>query len=269
MSSFNNISRDFYNKLNEYGTNPFVLVVLILIIIVYYILFSFLGKFGNDSDEDDDEKGGSAIIEAILWGLFIVLIFVNGLSYFFNINVITELKNLFSQEPEINITNVVDTTDISMGVSEVYHIPGNQFTYNDANAICNAFDSDLATLDQLKNAQKQGASWCSYGWSKDHLALYPTSQNSWNFLQSKEGREYDCGIPGINGGYLPNNNIKLGANCYGVKPKESELDSEYLKSHYPKTPKEQIFDERVNYWKNRLGNVLISPFNNDKWFKLS
>ena len=83
MATFNNISQEFYNQFNNIGTNPFVLVVLIAIIIIYYILFAFLGN----NDDDEGSSGGFIIIEALLWGLFIILIFVNGLSYFFNINI--------------------------------------------------------------------------------------------------------------------------------------------------------------------------------------
>tara|TARA_B100000035_G_C20955134_1_gene533833 strand:- start:106 stop:1008 length:903 start_codon:yes stop_codon:yes gene_type:complete len=268
MALYNNISQDFYNNINNFGSNPFVLVILVFIIIIYYILFSFLGKSSTDNS-----NGGFFIIEALLWGIFIVLIFVNGLSYFFGINVITELKNLFSNEPEINISTVVDdiqdiSPDISLNVKEVYHVPGNKFSYHDAKAICNAFDGEMATYKQLNESQKKGASWCSYGWTKDQLGLYPTSQSDWNKLQEKEGHEYDCGIPGINGGYIANPYITLGANCYGVKPKKSKLESEYEnKDLYPKTKKEQLFEERVNYWRNRMGNIIISPFNHSNWYK--
>jgi hypothetical protein len=272
MSAFNNISKDFYENLNNIGTNPFVLVVLIFIIIVYYILFSFLGKFNDNDDDDDDElSGGYAIIEGLLWGIFILLIFVNGLSYFFNINVVTEVQNLFSDEPQIDIKTSSDLIgDISLNFDEVYHVPGNNFTYHDAKALCKAFDGDLATYNQLNESNKKGASWCSYGWTKDQLGLYPTSQSDWQKLQEKEGHEYDCGLPGINGGYVPNPYVKLGANCYGVKPKKSALENEYLsKELYPLTAKEMLFNQRIKYWKDRISNILISPFNHDNWFKLS
>lgn len=269
MSIFNNISQDFYNKLNDYGSNPFVLVVLIVIILVYYILFAFLGKSSSDLD-DNIPRGGFIFIESLLWGLFIILIFVNGLSYFFNINVVTEIKNILSDEPEIKIESTIDTPDICMNFKEVYHVPGNKFTYHDAKALCNAFEGELATYEQLNDAQKKGASWCSYGWTKDQLGLYPTSQSDWNKLQKKEGHEYDCGLPGINGGYIPNPHVPLGANCYGNKPKQSDLDTEYLSKQtiYPKTAKELLFEERVKYWKDRMGNILIKPFNSDNWFKV-
>ena len=276
MSLFNNITQDFYSNLNNLGSNPFVLIVLVIIIIVYYIIFSFLGKSGDD--EYNEPSSVFLIFEALLWGIFILLVFVNGLSYFFNIDVVTEVKNIFSPEPEINIktiannatiqTDNVDNTD-NTDKNEVYHIPGRRFTYHDAKAVCKAFDGEVASYNQLNESHKKGASWCSYGWTKDQLGLYPTSQSDWTKLQEKEGHKYDCGLPGINGGYVPNPHTKLGANCYGVKPKQSELEKQYLnKELFPKTIKEQLFEQRVNYWKDRISNILISPFNNNNWFKV-
>jgi CRISPR/Cas system-associated endoribonuclease Cas2 len=32
--------------------------------------------------------------------------------------------------------------------------------------------------------------------------------------------------------------------------------------------KELLFEERVKYWKDRISNILISPFNNNSWFKV-
>ena len=263
--SINNISEEFFSSLNNIGSNPFILVVLIIIILIYYILFAFLGV----SSESDSSSGGFIFIEALLWGLFIILIFVNGLSYFFGINIVTDMKDVFSEEPEIKIETTVDTSMVEIDTREVYHVPGNRFTYHDAKAICKAFDAEMATYEQLNEAQKKGASWCSYGWTKDQLGLYPTSQSNWVVLQEKEGHEYDCGLPGINGGKVANPFTKLGANCYGNKPVKSELENTLLDDTlYPKSMKELLFDERVKYWKERIGNVLISPFNSEKWYKI-
>ena len=148
MALVNNITQDFYNNLNNLGTNPFVLAVLIVIIMVYYIIFSFLGTSYDYGSMSSNRTGGHYIIEALLWGIFILLIFINGLAYFFNINIMTEFKNLFSSKPEIKITSVVDQPDISMNVNEVYHVPGNRFTYHDAKAVCKAFDGELANYNQ-------------------------------------------------------------------------------------------------------------------------
>lgn len=272
MALVNNITQDFYESLNNLGSNPFVLIVLIVIILIYYVIFSFLGtsyNYGSIPNSSSSNSGGHYIIEALLWGIFILLIFVNGLAYFFNINIMTEFKNLFSDKPEIKIKSVVEQPDISLNLNEVYHVPGNRFTYHDAKAVCKAFDGELANYNQLSEAHKNGASWCSYGWTQDQLGLYPTSQNDWTKLQTKEGHKYDCGLPGINGGYVPNPHTKLGSNCYGVKPKQSELEKEYLnKDLYPKTTKELLFEQRVQFWKDRISNVLISPFNSSNWFKV-
>jgi hypothetical protein len=272
MSLFNNITQDFFDTINSFGSNPFVLVVLVFIILIYYVIFAFLGN--STPDSDNFPKGGFIFLEAILWALLILLVFMNGLAYFFNINVVTELKDVFNEKPEIQIESTLnqnqDISGSSYDFKEVYHVPGNRFSYHDAQAVCKAFDGEIASYEQLLEEQKKGASWCSFGWTKDQLGLYPTSQNHFDKLQKKEGHEYDCGLPGINGSYVSNPHIKLGSNCYGYKPKISDLESDLLKNDelYPKTHKEKLFDKRVDYWKNRVGNILISPFNNDNWFKI-
>ena len=272
----NNIVNDFYNSVFKVGSNPFVLVILIIIIFIYYALFSSLGKESGSDYSGNERNGFVSFFEALLWALLILLIFFNGVSYFFNINVTTELKNLFSNEPQIDIKSTTHRKYVPhnpepVTKKEVYHVPGNRFTYNDAKAVCKAFDGEMASYEQIKKAQSNGASWCSYGWTQDQLALYPTSQSDFNKLKNKEGHEYDCGLPGVNGGYVPNTHLHLGANCYGVKPKKSDLEEYYFDEDnktYPKTLKEQIFDKRVEYWKDRIGNILVAPFNNDKWFKI-
>ena len=165
MSLFNNITNEFYNTINNFGSNPFVLVVLILIILIYYVIFAFLG---NSYNEDNYSSSGFVFIEGILWSLVILLVFINGLAYFYNINIVTEIKNIFKEKPEIKIESTLNQNN-PLDFKEVYHIPGNNFTYHDAKAICKAFDGDLANYDQLKKEQARGASWCSYGWTQDRL----------------------------------------------------------------------------------------------------
>lgn len=268
MTSINNISHDFFDTINNYVSNPIVLVVFVFIILIYYILFAFLGGSSNN----ESSQGSSFVVfEGLLWGLFILLIFINGIYYFYNVNILTYFNDIFSNEPEIIIEKTKDkpTKKIVLDKKEVFHVPGARFTYHDAKAVCKAFDSELATYEELQNSQINGSNWCSYGWTQDQLGLYPTSQNHFKKLQKDKEHKYDCGLPGINGGYVSNPYVKLGANCYGVKPKKSRLESEYLDNQdlYPKTRKQLLFDERVKFWKNRIGNILINPFNNDNWFK--
>ena len=101
---------------------------------------------------------------------------------------------------------------------EVFHVRDNIFRKDQAEAVCKAFDSKLASQSQLEEAYKKGADWCSYGWSKNGLALYPTQSETFKKLQQIPGRQEECGVPGVNGGFFENKNLLFGVNCYGPKP---------------------------------------------------
>jgi hypothetical protein len=105
------------------------------------------------------------------------------------------------------------------------------------------------------------------GWSDGQMALYPTQQDKWSKLQDIEGHEQDCGRPGVNGGYIANPNVRFGVNCYGFKPEISREDKIAMKMAplYPSTRREHIFDKEVDYWRNKLPTLKVSPFNNNKW----
>jgi hypothetical protein len=87
--------------------------------------------------------------------------------------------------------------------TEVFNISSNRYTYNDAEPLCKALGAELATYDQVKDAWTKGADWCNYGWVKGQMAVYPTSEETYQKTQggSEEGRQA-CGRPGINGGYF-------------------------------------------------------------------
>ena len=57
------------------------------------------------------------------------------------------------------------------GHDEVFHVPNNIYNYEEAKAICKAYDSELATYDQIEDAYNKGANWCSYGWSEGQLSF--------------------------------------------------------------------------------------------------
>jgi hypothetical protein len=144
---------------------------------------------------------------------------------------------------------------------EVFHIASNDFTFNEARNICDKYDSRLANYDEIENAYKNGANWCSYGWSKDQLALFPTQKSLFNELKQIPGHENDCGRPGINGGYFKNQNLLFGVNCYGVKPKAKKKDIDYTHAinHTP------LLDNKEKDSKSIQNKYTIAPFNKDKW----
>ena len=99
------------------------------------------------------------------------------------------------------------------------------------------------------------------------MALFPTQESTFNKLQTIEGHENDCGRPGINGGYMKNSSVKYGVNCFGKKPAITPEEANLMSSTtpYPKTEKDIAMEERVEYWKQRLNTLLVSPFNYQTW----
>jgi hypothetical protein len=150
---------------------------------------------------------------------------------------------------------------------QVFNIPGNYYTYDNAKALCAAYGADLATYKQVEDAYNKGAEWCNYGWSADQLALFPTQQNTYNELQKKPGRGNDCGRPGVNGGYIDNPNVRFGVNCYGQKPTMTSEEYHLMQTMppYPQTAEEIEFQKKVDTLKSNLDKILISPFNHNSW----
>ena len=261
------------NFLNTNMANPLIITLLVFIIIIYFVLFASLG---NNTESMNAPSSSKASLEILLWGVFLVIIIINGMNYFLNVNIITSIKNLFSGEPEIDITVERETEGQITGSStvpelkfekQVYHIPGNKYTFDNARAICKAYGNRLANYKEIENAYQNGADWCSYGWSEDQMALFPTQMERWQRLQKIEGHENDCGRPGINGGYIANPNVRFGVNCYGYRPKITSQEAEMMKNIplFPKTQKELDFQKRIEYWKNKIANIVVSPFNSNNW----
>ena len=271
----------------NYMSNNTILIVLIVIVIGYYVIFSSLGSSNNNDSfslmgDSKPENSKTTTLEILLWGVFLTLILLNGLSYFFNFNVSASLKNLFSDKPTVDLIvdpdNILgESSEYGEGVStsvpeltfkkQVFHIPNNKYTYDDAKAICRAYGGRLATYNEVEEAYENGGDWCGYGWSDGQMALFPTQFEKWQTLQKIKGHEHDCGRPGVNGGYIDNPAVKFGINCYGYKPKITQEEAERMAgtSLYPKTQKELDFEKRVRNWKDKLPDILVAPFNHTNW----
>ena len=264
--------QDYYKYITF---NPILITIIVVIIILYLLFFSSLGQ-SNIDGENGSNNGWVKILGIIIASIFIILVLVNGFNYFLNIDIITNISNLFTKHPEIDImvntpgSGGSDIVPEIKSINQVYHISDNRYSYNDAKAICKAYGSRLANYKEIKKAYRDGADWCSYGWSDDQLALFPTQYDKWERLQKIKGHENDCGRPGINGGYIDNPNVKFGINCYGHKPKITPLESELMEKTplYPVTQEELNFEKLVNYWRPRISDILVSPFNNQNWSRV-
>ena len=220
--------------------------------------------------------------------LFIVLIcvfIINFFKYVFGISLMNlmfgannELVKLWNKLPDDDSVDSVKDNSGNVVVpvldtpkEEVFHISNNLYTYDDSVAICSAFDSKLATYDQIEQAYNNGSEWKGYGWSAGQMILFPTQKDTWNELQKIKGHENDAGRPGINGGFISNNQMLFGVNCFGIKEKSTVADLNRLKHSNiepikPKTIQDEIIDAKVKYWKENKDQMLIlSSFNKDKW----
>lgn len=258
---------------NNIPINPVFILIIFVVILTYVLLFSSLGSSGTEMSSSTD-NGNGKMLGIILASVFLVLLVVNGFNYLLNIDIITTIRNIFTNKPEIDIDVQTDQPPgpepapiPELPGEEVYHIPGNHYTYDDSKALCAAYGGELADIRQLQDSYEKGGEWCSYGWSKDQMALFPTQYEHWKRLQSIEGHENDCGRPGVNGGYIDNPNVRFGVNCYGHRPKITALEAEIMEDtpDYPITRADQKFNKRVEYWKKKLEDILVSPFNPKHW----
>ena len=264
---------NMYNYLNSYILNPMVFIIILLILVAYYVFSSSLGSDSSGAPGlGNGDDVGSTVMGIIIVAILVVLIIVNAFQYFFSINVTAYIQDLFSPTTKVDI--VVDqSTYQPTSVPEikfkkqVFNIPGNYYDYDNAKAVCQAYGANLATYDQIEKAYGSGAEWCNYGWSDDQLALFPTQKKTYDRLQTIPGHENDCGRTGVNGGYIANPNVKFGINCYGNKPKITSEEDDLMKTAtpYPETAKDLAFQKRIDFWKNKVDEILVSPFNYNTW----
>jgi preprotein translocase subunit SecG len=283
-----NIADDTYNYINSVLSNPTVLIILIIVVIIYIVIFMSLGdssvSSSNSSVSDTNyslfsssepvSNSSSKTISMIVIAFLIILVVLNALQYFIGVDIIAKLKYLFTGNPEVDITvnniNTPATVPDLLRRPQVFNIPGNNYVYPDAKALCSAYGARLATYPEVEKAYTSGAEWCNYGWSDGQMALFPTQQKTYDHLQKIEGHENDCGRPGVNGGYIANPAIKFGVNCYGYKPRINSTEEELMANEpiYPKTLKDIAMEQRVEYWKDKLSEIIVSPFNHNTWSKL-
>ena len=255
-------------------TKIYLLVALVAIIIIYGILFAILGS-GARSDSSTGATTGSSsaglkFFEVLLWSIFIVLILLNGFQYFFNVNLTTRFINFFTEKPKLEVTMEVPEDEPVQELKikkEVFNIPDNTYTYDDAKSVCAAYGATLASYNEIESAYQNGGEWCNYGWSDKQMALFPTQKETWDKLQKIKGHENDCGRPGINGGFIDNKNVKFGVNCYGYKPLITAAETEKMQNSpiYPQSMEDIEQQKRVDYWKKRIPEIMLSPFSHSNW----
>ena len=150
--------------------------------------------------------------------------------------------------------------------ADVFNVSSNKYTYYDAEPLCKALGAELATYDQVKDAWKKGADWCNYGWTKGQVAIYPTGDETYKKLQAgPEEQKMACGVPGVNGGFFDNPEMRFGVTCVGKKPPQSKHDADVAAKGAPLSPDAFAFDKKVNQFKSEADQIGILPFNGNTW----
>ena len=262
--------QSIYNLMNNFFMSPVVLVILAVIFITYVIIFFSLGKSITDqsinSENSAPESNNMFMIFIIL---FIVVAFIYAFQHSFFYNLFEKMKSLFIYQPKLDIEtdNNQDGIPYEMLGKQVFNIPGNTYDYENAKAICAAYNGRLATYKEIENSYNNGGEWCNYGWSEGQMALFPTQEATFNELQKIPKHENDCGRPGVNGGYIANPAVRFGVNCFGNKPRMTPQEEDLMATvpHYPRTENDVAMEKKVSHWQNNLSQILVSPFNYNTW----
>lgn len=147
-------------------------------------------------------------------------------------------------------------------IKQVFNVKENIYTMDDAAGVCGAMGAEVATIDQLIDAHKQGADWCNVGWTKDGIAAYPIQYSTWKTLQGNDPSKRNiCGQPGIN---LVRNDPDLlyGVNCYGIKPEPK--NGEKIKQTIMSDAQLALQAKIAQFQKN-MNAIGVAPFNQDRW----
>ena len=256
-------AKQLYEQTIKYLQNSFSLLTTAAFIVVFYVVV-YLFRIPMS---DDAKPIFISFVENTAW---IGLLLVSIVAFFKHVLGIS-LDDLFDRlnwfaKHEAPAAAPIPEED----KNEVFNISNNLYTYDDAQAVCSAFDAKLATYDQIESAYNAGAEWCAYGWSEDQMAFFPTQNATWSKLQKDPKTKNNCGRPGVNGGYIANPYIKFGVNCYGKKPKPTDADLNRLDAKqnqvFPKSTEDKKLDERVKNWKENADKFLqVSSYNTTKW----
>jgi len=227
-------------------------------------------KTGRNSSGSNSAGGLFSLWNVIIFILFVIFVYFATLLLFYFINFCYKKKEISKYLFDFTF----DPCDVKFAPTdaknpflerkeeqekEVYHIANQDYTYEEADCKCKAYGGRLATREEIVDAYNHGADWCSYGWSQDQAAYYPTQKCTWDRLQ-QQGKDGICGSVGVNGGAFPPS-VQFGINCYGIKPK-----GVVIKEKPPVCTDKEFCKWEADYQStHKLRTDRVSPFNKDAW----
>ena len=187
-----------------------------------------------------------------------------------------EKESLYERTHNFEENNNLDSSDVLKNIKndtykkrlknnpQVFNISNNIFNYDDAEAVCKAHGSELATYQQVVDAYRNGAEWCNYGWSQNQMALYPMQDDTIKDLNQDPESLGMCGSAGVNGGYFENGDALFGVNCYGTKPEPKDRERT---RDIPMSIQDRDNLEKIKLYKSNLYDFTINSYNKDLWSK--
>ena len=266
FSNFYNWVVEYLDDVNSMFSSGFLLLGLYLVVYLFAIPMTSQNKPISIS-----------IIETVLISTFVMIIFLSFFKHILDISIMDAIdaikKAMFGETEEVVIPiDISGELQLPEEQDEVFNISTNSFTYEDAQAVCSIYDAELATYDQVEESYNNGAEWCSYGWSANQMAFFPTQKKTWEKLQKSDKHKNNCGRPGVNGGHIANPYIKFGVNCYGKKPKASDGDLKRMKANkvpeLPPSKEDKERQDKIQKWKDNADEMLrVNAYNKKRWSK--
>jgi hypothetical protein len=144
----------------DYINNPASAFTTAAFIVMFYVI-AYLFRIPMDPLT---KPTFMSIIEGGVWVIFIIVLFIDFFKYVLKISFF-DLFPFFAPakstpKPEPAVVPKDDkckTEPVDDPKSEVFNVSNNRYTYEDAQAICKAYDSTLATYDQVEKAYNNGA----------------------------------------------------------------------------------------------------------------
>ena len=243
-----------------------IFTVGIMLALFYFVVYLFRIPMAKET-----KPIFISFIETIIWALLIIILFVSFFKYFLGVSIVDKASEIkIPDKPVVVDKAVKNRAFVQEDQNEVFNVDNNLYTYDDAQAICQAYGAKLATYDQIEESYKDGGEWCNYGWSEGQMALFPTQKATWKKLQGIKGHENDCGRPGINGGHIENPYVEFGVNCFGKKPQPSADDLARMNREQqfiiPTSDADKELNAKVQFWKENAANLLkLNSYNTKKW----
>ena len=258
---------DAYESASEFvDDKTSIFTVGIMLALFYFVVYLFRIPMSRET-----KPIFISFIETIIWVLLIIILFVSFFKYFLGVSIVDKAAEIkIPDKPVVVDTALKNRAFVQPDQNEVFNVDNNLYTYDDAQAICQAYGAKLATYDQIEESYNDGGEWCNYGWSEGQMALFPTQKETWKKLQKVKGHENDCGRPGINGGYIENPYVEFGVNCFGKKPKPSADDLARMNREQqfivPTSDADKELNAKVKFWKDNAANLLqLNSYNTKKW----